>query len=172
MLISYFVLPEVLPKYISTTSLRVIMAGDPVEVRECQSDEAHPRTCIGVSYMDGLVLKAIVLVVSVGAIYGFAGTANRRGVLSVARSGTQLEAITEVGSLDEFDTAVSAAGANVVVIDYSTTWCGPCKFVFPKYEAMSEKYENVVFLKVWQLFPTHTHAKAPSHSTPATSHST
>jgi thiol-disulfide isomerase/thioredoxin len=100
-----------------------------------------------------LVVKAIVLMVSVGVIHGFAGVANSRWVPSVGRSGTQLEAITEVGSLDEFDDAVSAAGANVMVIHYSTTWCGPCKFVSPKYEAMSEIYENVVFLKVWPFFP-------------------
>jgi thiol-disulfide isomerase/thioredoxin len=124
--------------------------------------------------MYGLVqaLKAIVLMMSVGAINAFAGVANSRWVPSVGRSGTQLEAITEVGSLDEFDDAVSAAGANVMVIHYSTTWCGPCNFVSPKYEAMSEIYENVVFLKVWPFLPyAYTHANAPSHSSPATNHS-
>jgi thioredoxin 1 len=33
------------------------------------------------------------------------------------------------------------------VIDYSTTWCGPCKIVLPKYIELSEKYKNITFLK-------------------------
>lgn len=35
-----------------------------------------------------------------------------------------------------------------VVVDYSTSWCGPCKIIEPKFIAMSETYEDVVFLKV------------------------
>ena len=59
-----------------------------------------------------------------------------------------LFAVSEVGSTDEFDAAMTAADGAVVCIDYSTTWCGPCKIVLPKFEALSEKYDNVVFLKV------------------------
>ena len=33
------------------------------------------------------------------------------------------------------------------MIDYSTTWCGPCKMVLPKYVELSEKYPSVTFLK-------------------------
>ena len=35
----------------------------------------------------------------------------------------------------------------LVVIDYSTTWCGPCKIAFPKFVAMSQTYPEVLFLK-------------------------
>ena len=35
----------------------------------------------------------------------------------------------------------------LVVIDYSTTWCGPCKLVGPKFELLSEKYSDAIFLK-------------------------
>ena len=63
------------------------------------------------------------------------------------RRSTALQAVTDVGSKEEFDAALAAAGDNIVVIDYSTTWCGPCKFVLPKFEELSEKYENVVFFK-------------------------
>lgn len=33
------------------------------------------------------------------------------------------------------------------MVDYSTTWCGPCKVVLPKFVALSEEYPDVTFLK-------------------------
>lgn len=45
------------------------------------------------------------------------------------------------------DAVVSSAGSSLVVVDYSTTWCGPCKMVLPKYVELSDKYKNVIFLK-------------------------
>jgi len=47
------------------------------------------------------------------------------------------------------DEVLSSAKNEVVVIDYSTTWCGPCKMVAPKYDALSENdiYRGVIFLK-------------------------
>ena len=48
----------------------------------------------------------------------------------------------------EFDKTVKSAGASLVVVDYSTTWCGPCKVIAPKFEELSEKYADAVFLKV------------------------
>ena len=36
----------------------------------------------------------------------------------------------------------------MVVIDYSTTWCGPCKVIAPKFDELSDKYPQAVFVKV------------------------
>mmetsp|Transcript_24190 Transcript_24190/g.31251 ORF Transcript_24190/g.31251 Transcript_24190/m.31251 type:complete len:158 (-) Transcript_24190:271-744(-) len=58
-------------------------------------------------------------------------------------------AVVEVGSIEEFDKAVKeAAGDALVVVDYSTTWCGPCKVIYPRYEELSEEYTDAIFLKV------------------------
>ncbi len=38
-----------------------------------------------------------------------------------------LMAVLDVDSEAEFDKKISSAGDALVIIDYSTTWCGPCK---------------------------------------------
>jgi thioredoxin 1 len=56
--------------------------------------------------------------------------------------------VVEVGSPQQMDTVLESAGEYLVVVDYSTTWCGPCKVIAPAFEEMSEKYTDVVFVKV------------------------
>ena len=56
--------------------------------------------------------------------------------------------MVDIASTEEFNEALSAAGDKLVVIDYSTSWCGPCKIIAPKYDEFSEKYSGVAFLKV------------------------
>ena len=40
---------------------------------------------------------------------------------------SSLEAVVDVDSEAAFDQTIKSAGSSLVVIDYSTTWCGPCK---------------------------------------------
>jgi thioredoxin 1 len=61
---------------------------------------------------------------------------------------TALRAVADVGSEDAFDKVIKGAGDKLVVVDYSTTWCGPCKVIAPKFDEFSDKYTNAVFLKV------------------------
>lgn len=55
--------------------------------------------------------------------------------------------VNEINSAAELEAAVANAGEKLLVIDYSTTWCGPCKIVAPKYAALSDKYPDVLFYK-------------------------
>eukprot|EP00538_Stauroneis_constricta_P014114 CAMPEP_0119555084 /NCGR_PEP_ID=MMETSP1352-20130426/7406_1 /TAXON_ID=265584 /ORGANISM="Stauroneis constricta, Strain CCMP1120" /LENGTH=135 /DNA_ID=CAMNT_0007601795 /DNA_START=134 /DNA_END=541 /DNA_ORIENTATION=- len=66
----------------------------------------------------------------------------------VARATSKLQAVVDIDSEAAFDKTVQNAGSSLVVVDYSTTWCGPCKVIAPKFEEFSEKYTNAVFLKV------------------------
>jgi thioredoxin 1 len=56
--------------------------------------------------------------------------------------------VVEIDSATAFDNTISSAGDALVVVDYSTTWCGPCKVIAPKFEEFSDKYPDAVFLKV------------------------
>ncbi|CAO1942754.1 unnamed protein product [Urochloa humidicola] len=79
-----------------------------------------------------------------------------RGVTTVRSSGLETTSVgaeavtgqvTEV-TKDTFWPIVKAAGDKVIVLDMYTQWCGPCKVMAPKFQAMSEKNLDVVFLKL------------------------
>lgn len=39
-------------------------------------------------------------------------------------------------------------GDNLVVCDFYAKWCGPCKMLAPKLEAMASEHKNIQFVKV------------------------
>lgn len=54
--------------------------------------------------------------------------------------------VKEIQSLDEFER--ETAGPGLVVVDFFTTWCGPCKAIAPVLESLAAKYPDVKFIKV------------------------
>eukprot|EP00961_Rhodomonas_salina_P119274 1604986-Rhodomonas_salina.1 len=48
----------------------------------------------------------------------------------------------------EFDAAVAEAGEKTMFIDFTATWCGPCKRIGPVFEELAEKNDGAVFYKV------------------------
>lgn len=43
---------------------------------------------------------------------------------------------------------IREAGDKLVVVDVSTTTCGPCKLIYPKFTRMSNDYPEAIFLKI------------------------
>lgn len=92
--------------------------------------------------------KSFLLLVSLAVVQAFApATTPFIGSRSLS-SQTYLQAVVDIDSEAAFDKTIKNAGSSLVVVDYSTTWCGPCKVIAPKFDEMSEKYPDAVFLKV------------------------
>eukprot|EP00389_Voromonas_pontica_P002876 GDKH01004271.1.p1 GENE.GDKH01004271.1~~GDKH01004271.1.p1 ORF type:complete len:107 (-),score=20.10 GDKH01004271.1:54-374(-) len=54
--------------------------------------------------------------------------------------------VVHLKSEDEFKQVI--AKDQVVCVDFFAEWCGPCKLMAPKIEAMSEEFPDVVFAKL------------------------
>ena len=83
-----------------------------------------------------------------GFSLGGAPSLSLRAAQLPARTVAPRAVVLEISSQEEFDKALGSAGDSLVVIDYSTSWCGPCKIIAPKFDEFSEQYKNVAFLKV------------------------
>jgi thiol-disulfide isomerase/thioredoxin len=59
-------------------------------------------------------------------------------------SRTILSAFIEIGSEAAFDKKIKSSGSALVIVDYSTTWCGPCKGAFA--QALDGAVQNTVDL--------------------------
>jgi thioredoxin 1 len=131
-------------------------------------DEGAPRPAVSLSIPTKLRLKdletprlvwctatmicaASLLLASGAAGFSFGaapGSLSLRVAQQSARTVAPRAVVLEISSQEEFDKALGSAGDSLVVIDYSTSWCGPCKIIAPKFDEFSEQYKNVAFLKV------------------------
>ena len=98
------------------------------------------------------MLRELSFFLSIASASGFVpAVASRVGVAidvhTVRRSAQPTAVVIDITSNDEFNEALETAGNSLVVVDYSTSWCGPCKIIAPKFDEFSEQYKNVAFLK-------------------------
>ena len=56
--------------------------------------------------------------------------------------------VHQVKTSEELEQLISQSKGKVLVIDYFSTWCGPCVGFTPTFQKMSSEMPEVVFLKV------------------------
>jgi len=56
--------------------------------------------------------------------------------------------VNYVKNLAEFEALMKLSETKLVVIDFTATWCPPCKKIGPFFESLAPKYTGVEFVKV------------------------
>lgn len=59
--------------------------------------------------------------------------------------------VVHVASAAEFDKLVLESDGKLIVVDFSATWCMPCKLIAPVFDEMSSpdgEFANVIFVKI------------------------
>ena len=57
----------------------------------------------------------------------------------------ELKMVYAVASSAEFKEIIKG---DLVIVDFTATWCGPCKMIGPYFDELSKRYEKAKFIKV------------------------
>ncbi|KAG5445690.1 peptide-N4-(N-acetyl-beta- glucosaminyl)asparagine amidase [Clonorchis sinensis] len=61
---------------------------------------------------------------------------------------TQDKKVRKIDSKKQLDAITKRNANKLIIIDFYTAWCNPCKILAPVYEKLSAEFQSVVFLKV------------------------
>ena len=67
---------------------------------------------------------------------------------SIKSKQTKQKMVRYIDDMEEFNQLTTSENNKLVVVDFTASWCGPCQFISPIYEKLSEEYGDVEFVKV------------------------
>merc|ERR1712133_279946 len=73
------------------------------------------------------------------------GSHNQLDII-VQRTRNKDSIMKAVATKAEFDEIIKAN--KLVAVDFTATWCGPCKMIGPKFEAMADEFKSITCIKV------------------------
>lgn len=110
------------------------------------TDEMHFKdTRVGADHTVIVMQVAAVSAASPSAAANAAVDASS-GTASAAVSTSLFGTVKEISSLYEFNQALSLPG--LLVVDFFTTWCAPCRAVAPFIEQLAKRWVHIQFIKV------------------------
>lgn len=129
------------------------MMQQPGMMEKIQGAMANPASAMG----DPDVMKIVMKLQSLGG--GGMGGGGMGGMgggggyspppAAAAAGGSGTANIQHITTPDQLAKLLTAAGPKLVVIDYFTTWCGPCKMIAPLFQELAARYDGkVIFVKV------------------------
>ena len=80
--------------------------------------------------MSRIATSILVLFAAISAAAAFSSTfvgSSRVAHSRTASSNKLTMKVVDIDSEEGFDKTISSSGSSLVIVDYSTTWCGPCK---------------------------------------------
>ncbi|KAG0614065.1 hypothetical protein M758_6G148900 [Ceratodon purpureus] len=64
-----------------------------------------------------------------------------------SKAASKIHIISNAAAWDSKLEEAKSSG-KIVVVDFTATWCGPCRLMAPVFAAASMKFDNLMFLKV------------------------
>ena len=56
--------------------------------------------------------------------------------------------VLEAQSTNEFNSLVKSDAFYITIVDFTASWCPPCKMIKPYFEELSKRHTDVQFIKV------------------------